>query len=177
MDSALDSKFMAVSIFTTLVMLRLSLMRAKPFHNFHPHSVHSPELGTLERTLLFASVVVIMGSGYFMQPAIESFLFSSDAESLKNAATNWPLTVLTALVPGSITAYAIISADNQQSKWLRGCVTSIVALTAFDFCGAIQGGISFRSFLFSFLCNTIGGPIGVVIVLTAQARLRRFHSQ
>ncbi|TAK96738.1 MAG: hypothetical protein EPO07_14220 [Verrucomicrobia bacterium] len=173
MDFTPSFSFTALSGFTMLVMLRLSLMRTKPFKDFYPAVAASSELNTPERVFLFASTVIITALGYLIQPTIESFLFQSGGESFKTAMKYWPLPVLTALMPGSITAYVLISADNQRTKWFRGCAASFFALTAFDFLVLIQGGTSIRGFFFCMICDLIGGPLGVVLVLTAHSRFRR----
>jgi hypothetical protein len=156
-----------ISVLIMLVMLRLSLMRANPYIHFHVSQ--SREMRASERLLLFALTILVTVTGYFLQPAIETILFSAWHDSWHNAVANWLGSIIVALVPGSLTAYVIISAGCGGSRWLKGCAASVLALTAMDFLDALQGGCSLRNFGFSIFCNLIGGSTGVMLVRAAHA--------
>jgi hypothetical protein len=126
---------------------------------------------------VFALTVTVLTSGYFIQPIIESFLFSSGLEAVITVSGNRSSAVLTGLMPSSVTAYVILAVDNSRTRWLKGCAAAALALTAFDFLVTLRGGIPFRSFFFCTICNFIGGPIGVVIVWIVYTWTRRFRRQ
>jgi len=162
-----------LSVVTALVMLRLSLMRVPLFPAFHSPGSRVRELRTAERLFLFGSTVLVTATGYFLQPAIEHFLFGSASGSLASTMPDWRAVTTWALLPGSLAAYAIISADNGPAKWRRGAVASVLALTGFDFLAVLQGATSFRGLLFCFACNFVGGLVGVFFVIMLHAQLRQ----
>jgi hypothetical protein len=125
-------------------------------------------LGTDERIFIFVVTVFVQCGGYFLQPLVEVFLTLPTQTTPAELGENWFHVFLTGTAPGSITAYAMISARNQRKMLLRGCLTSIAVLNLFDFIFTLMGAMSYRSFLISVVCNSIGGPAGVFIVLTAR---------
>jgi hypothetical protein len=162
--------FACIAVITVFVMLRLCLMEGPVFPAFHPLQPGKRNLSTLERVFIFSSMILVTVVGYFLQPKLESWLGWNFAPE---AATYSRIDLLmSAGLSGSIVAYAAISADDARSKWWRAGVASVMTLTGFDLLIGLQGGISFRGVLFAFVCNLVGGPFGVVVVLVAHKRLR-----
>ena len=153
-------------------MVRLSLMSAPCFPAFRPPGPQEKKLRTNERLFLFGSTVLVMSAGYFLQPLIDHNFFGNGFGPLRAILPDWRAAATSALLPGSLTAYAVISADNGRAKWRRGGVTSVLALTGFDFLAVLQGSTSFRGLLFCLACNLVGGPAGVFLVIFLHAQLR-----
>lgn len=157
-----------MSVLITLMMFRLSLVSG--LKNC-PSASADRTAGVFEsrrRVLLFGLVILVTMAGYFTQPIIECIALSRCENAV---AKNWLTFVITALAPGAIAAYFTISAVGSRGSFRSGSAALVIALTAVDFWQAIQGTVPYREFLFSFLCNVIGAPIGIAIALLAQSRL------
>lgn len=151
-------------VLVVLVMFRLSMMRSPLFAAFHPSGVCvSPDLGSTERKIVFGALSCVVASGFVIQPLIQGVL----AEPLPETASvsrNLFRYFTTGLVPGSIIAYLVISM-RQEMRLVKGSILSVAVLTGFDFLALLQGAMPITDFPFSFICNLVGGPIGVCAVI------------
>lgn len=150
-----------ITVFTLLVMLRLSTMSRPILLETTPSRYWASRESSVARAILFASVCGMVSLGYFVQPVLEKWIFgasfvstSEEFASLRRLGGG--------VAPGSIIGYLVVKSVGQ-SHLVGSYLSSILILGGFDFFGVLRGDISIPQFWFCLLCNVIGGPIGVFL--------------
>jgi hypothetical protein len=175
MDVGPHTVTLLVNLAVLAVMMRISLMKENPFQAYYPAWKRTRPQRKSDRLFLFTATVLFLTSGYFLQPTIESLLFASESLGVVEVSKNWVLTIAMASVPASIVAYVLIESRRGRKRWLNGALASGIVLTVFDLLGAAQGAFPYAGIPFCTLCNFVGGPIGVGLVLIAHTSARKLE--
>ncbi len=161
-----------IVLFLGGIMLWLALTGRRLFPAFHRDPLPPDHRSLAERAFVAIGLLVMFALGFCLQPLLERVAGWDPV--VAPATTNWQGAAIAVWFAATATTWVVLSADCQAERW-RGYVAATMTLTLCDLYAVVAGGTTFRGFIFSILCNLIGGTAGVWFVLLLGGWLRKIR--